>query len=53
MKKLKVSKLIDDICKDFTEGLKKILGKKLHGIYVYGAAAFPDSLPARCSSVFL
>lgn len=45
MKKLKVSKLIDDIGKDFTEGLENILGKKLHGIYVYGAAAFLDTLP--------
>ena len=29
----------------FAEGLRRILGGKLHGAYVYGAAAFPDALP--------
>ena len=29
----------------FREGLQSILGAKLHAAYVYGAAAFPDSLP--------
>ncbi len=27
------------------DSLKKILGKKLYGVYIYGAAAFPDKLP--------
>lgn len=31
--------------KEFVEGLHKILGEKLHAAYVYGAAAFNDSLP--------
>jgi predicted nucleotidyltransferase len=36
---------IDTICREFTEALRRILGEKLHGAYVYGAAAFPDDLP--------
>ncbi|KPJ59777.1 MAG: hypothetical protein AMJ46_09805 [Latescibacteria bacterium DG_63] len=30
----------------FVRGLRRILGEKLYGLYIYGAAAFPDSLPA-------
>ena len=26
-------------------GLRQILGDKLHGLYIYGAAAFPDDMP--------
>lgn len=33
------------ICQAFVEGLKRILKIKLHGAYVFGAAAFPDTLP--------
>ncbi len=29
----------------FVNGLKRILGEKLHGAYIYGAAAFPDAVP--------
>jgi hypothetical protein len=29
----------------FVRGLRAILGGKLHGLYIYGAAAFPDNLP--------
>lgn len=35
---------IGDICQFFLNGLKDILGKKLFGVYIYGGAAFPDSL---------
>jgi len=45
MAKIKVSKLIDVIGKDFVRGLKDILGEKLYGVYIYGASAFPDTLP--------
>jgi hypothetical protein len=33
------------ICQAFIHGLKRILGPKLVGFYIYGAAAFPDTLP--------
>jgi len=36
---------ITNICQAFLDGLKVILRDKLHGLYLYGAAAFPDSLP--------
>ena len=29
----------------FADGLKRILPEKLHGAYVYGAAAFPEAFP--------
>jgi len=29
----------------FVQGLRRILGDKLYGVYIYGAAAFPDDLP--------
>lgn len=29
----------------FVDGLRRILGDKLYGSYIYGAAAFPDDLP--------
>jgi hypothetical protein len=29
----------------FADGLKRILGEKLHGAYIHGAAAFPDAVP--------
>ena len=29
----------------FVQGLRRILRKKLYGLYIYGAAAFPDDVP--------
>jgi hypothetical protein len=29
----------------FLDGLKRCLGERLHGVYIYGAAAFPDTVP--------
>jgi hypothetical protein len=29
----------------FVHGLRRILGDKLYGLYIYGAAAFPDDMP--------
>ncbi len=40
-----VSQQIGTIVQAFADGLKRILGEKLHGAYVYGAAAFPDAVP--------
>jgi hypothetical protein len=39
------SKQVDVIGDAFMEGLRAILGDKLYGAYVYGAAAFPDAVP--------
>ena len=36
---------IETIIGEFTDGLRKVLGEKLHAAYVYGAAAFPETLP--------
>ncbi len=33
------------LCQALTAGLRAILGDKLYGLYVYGAAAFPDAVP--------
>lgn len=41
------SKEVRTVCDAFVKGLRTILGDKLFGAYVYGAAAFPDSAPAR------
>ena len=35
---------IRDICQSFLSGLNAILGRNLFGVYIYGGAAFPDSL---------
>lgn len=35
---------IRDIGETFAHGLRQILGDKLHGLYLYGAAAFPDDV---------
>ncbi len=40
-----ISQQVSIIGQAFAEGLKRILGEKLHGAYVYGAAAFPDAFP--------
>jgi hypothetical protein len=39
--------LVKDVCEAFTGGLKDILGTKLYGIYMHGAAVFPDSGPVQ------
>jgi len=39
------AKEIDIIIREFKKGLQLALGDKLHAAYVYGAAAFHDSLP--------
>lgn len=36
---------INGISRAFARGLQRILGQKLYGAYIYGAAAFPDSAP--------
>ena len=38
---------IADLCAAFVHGLQEALGDKLAGVYLYGAAAFPDSVPSR------
>jgi len=34
---------ISEVCRAFLNGLTMVLGEKLFGLYIYGAAAFPDS----------
>jgi len=36
---------INIIIAEFGKGLRAVLGEKLHGAYIYGAAAFNDALP--------
>jgi len=36
---------IGPLTRAFVDGLRRILGDKLHGCYIYGAAAFPDNMP--------
>ncbi len=38
---------VKDVCKAFVGGLKEILGTKLYGVYMHGAAVFPDSGPVQ------
>ena len=40
-----ISPEVDLITRAFAAGLKRILKEKLHGAYIYGAAAFPDAVP--------
>lgn len=42
---MSVSQEVSIIGQAFVNGLKCILGVKLHGAYIYGAAAFPDAAP--------
>lgn len=42
---MSLSQQVGAIGQAFAEGLKRVLGGKLHGAYIYGAAAFPDDLP--------
>lgn len=44
-KKLESQAQINHILEEFRKGLQITLGEKLHAAYVYGAAAFPDTLP--------
>ena len=39
------SNLIKAIGQAFVDGLKEILGEKLYGVYIFGAAAFPGTFP--------
>jgi hypothetical protein len=36
---------IQDLCSAFLDGLNAALGKKLYGVYLYGALAFPEGGP--------
>jgi hypothetical protein len=40
-----ISQEVNIIGQSFVNGLKRILGQKLYGAYIYGAAAFPDEVP--------
>lgn len=40
---LQLPESITDLCLAYTDGLKRILGDKLHGLYVYGASVFPET----------
>ena len=36
---------IQGLCRSLLQGLKEILADKLHGVYLYGALAFPEAGP--------
>ena len=36
---------VREIGEAFVQGLRRILGEKLYGAYIYGAAAFPENVP--------
>ena len=38
---------VRDLCEAFVSGLKEILSENLYGIYMYGAAVFPDAGPIQ------
>jgi hypothetical protein len=38
---------VASLCSTFLEGLLELLGKKLHGVYLYGAVAFPETTYTR------
>lgn len=42
---MSISQEVSIIGKAFVNGLRSILGEKLHGAYIYGATAFPDAVP--------
>jgi hypothetical protein len=42
---MSASQDVNLIGRAFTSGLQRILGEKLYGAYIYGAAAFPDAVP--------
>ncbi len=37
---------IQPLCQALLQGLHTILGERLYGVYLYGAAAFPDAAPS-------
>ena len=41
------SKEVRAVLGAFAEGLRTVLGAKLHGAYIYGAVVFPDRWPTR------
>lgn len=43
MKPAGLPESVQAICKEFVQGLSTILGAKLYGVYVYGAAVFGDT----------
>ncbi|UCE67417.1 MAG: DUF4111 domain-containing protein [Candidatus Zixiibacteriota bacterium] len=42
---MNASQPIKAVSRAFVDGLKEILGEKLYGVYIYGAAAFPGTFP--------
>ena len=38
---------VGNLCEAFVGGLKEILSTNLHGVYMYGAAVFPDAGPIQ------
>jgi hypothetical protein len=40
-----IKEQVSAIGREFVQGLRRILGEKLHAAYIYGAAAFPDDVP--------
>lgn len=42
---MNTSQQIEAVSRAFVDGLKEILGEKLYGVYIYGAAAFPGTFP--------
>ena len=42
---MKIKEQVSAIGEVFVHGLRRILGNKLYGLYIYGAAAFPDDVP--------
>jgi len=39
------SRQVTLVAQAFVQGLRRILGEKLYGAYIYGAAAFPEDVP--------
>jgi hypothetical protein len=44
-RKMTIKEQVNAIGEAFMHGHRRILGDKLYGVYIYGAAAFPDDLP--------
>ncbi|MGB2805297.1 MAG: aminoglycoside adenylyltransferase domain-containing protein [Candidatus Zixiibacteriota bacterium] len=44
-RKMTIKEQVSAIGSAFVRGLRRILGNKLYGLYIYGAAAFPDDVP--------
>jgi hypothetical protein len=44
-RKMTIKEQVSAIGEVFVHGLRRILGDKLYGLYIYGAAAFPDDMP--------